>query len=191
MQWERHQWQQWAASQWYDPGCHASGAPSSSGAVAARVQETEEKTEETKERLREIKEELEKVSWTRLSNALHIANANELSTDLVTCIERAIFFLDNKGTDSTPLGAVDALRQTTQALDMCGHGHAGSLYVELDAAAKKVRDTLSVRTQLMALPMGDKKKYEAVLMAAYAGRIDDEEKSRLMQSYSKVIVFFI
>ena len=36
---------------------------------------------------------------------------------------------------------------------MCGQG--GTLYTELDAAAKKVRDSLSVRTQLDALPMGD------------------------------------
>ena len=52
----------------------------------------------------------------------------------------------------------------------------GGEYKELDAAAKKVRDTLIVRTQLMALPMGDKKKYEAVLKAAYGGRIDDGKK---------------
>ena len=67
----------------------------------------------------------------------------------------------------------------------------GGEYKELDAAAKKVRDTLIVRTQLMALPMGDKKKYEAVLKAAYGGRIDGEENSRLMQSYRKVIVFYL
>ena len=77
------------------------------------------------------------------------------------------------------------MRQTTQALEMCGQGE--SLYTELDAAAKKVRDTLSVRTQLASLPMGDKKKYQSVLEHAYGGRIDDEENSRLMQSYRKTI----
>ena len=106
-------------------------------------------------------------------------------TELSTCIERAIFFLDYQGTDSSPRGAVDALRQITQAREMCGQG--GSLYTELDAAAKKVRDSLIVRTQLDALPMGDKKLYQSVLEAAYGGRIDDEENSRLMQSYRKTI----
>ena len=50
-----------------------------------------------------------------------------------------------------------------------------------------LRDTLSVRTQLASLPMGDKKKYQSVLEHAYGGRIDDEENSRLMQSYRKTI----
>ena len=58
-----------------------------------------------------------------------------------------------------------------------------ALYKELDAATKKVRDALSVRTQLDSMPMGDK----TVLEAAYGGRIDDEENSRLMQSYRKTI----
>ena len=68
---------------------------------------------------------------------------------------------------------------------MCGQG--GPLYIELDAASKKIRDSLSVRAQLDSLPMGDKKKYQSVLEAAYGGRIDDEENSRLMQSYRKTI----
>ena len=176
MQWQQHHWQQWAASQWYDPGYQAIAASSSSGTVAARVQEQQNTEEETKERLLKIKEELENLAWNKLQNALQIAIANEIATELSTCIERAIFFFDYQGTDSTPRGAVDALRQTTQALDMCGHtAPSGPLYTELDGAAKKVRDTLSVRTQLMALPMGDKKKYQSVLEAAYGGRIDDEE----------------
>ena len=80
---------------------------------------------------------------------------------------------------------MDALRQATQAIEMIFSG--GPLYTELDAAVKKIRDSLSVRTQLEAMPMGDKKKYQSVLVAAYGGRIDDEENSRLMQSYRKTI----
>ena len=164
-------WEQLAASQWYDP----------------YYQEQQNAEEETKERLLKMKEDLESVALDKLQNALNIAKENEIETEITTCIERAILFLDYEGNDSTPRGALDALRQTTQALDMCGHTtHSEPLYTELDAAAKKVRDSLSVRTQLIA-PMGDKEQYQSVLEAAYGGRIDDEENSRLMQSYRKTI----
>ena len=119
--------------------------------------------QETRERLIEIKDELELAGWTKLQHSLNIALANELATEVGTCIERAILFLDYGGLDSTPRGAVDALRETKQALEMCSQG---PLYTELDAAAKKVRDTLSVRAQIHALPIGDKKKYVLVLEAA-------------------------
>ena len=158
---------------------------SSSTDTAVQPLEMRNKEQDTIARLEKIKADLELAAWTKLQNALNIAMQNELATELSTCIERAIFFFDYEGSDSTPRGAVDALRQTTQALEMCGRG--GALYTELDAAAKKIRDTLSVRTQLASLPMGDKKRYQSVLEHAYGGRIEDEENSRLMQSYRKTI----
>ena len=180
-------WPQLPASRWYYPNYRGIAAPQDSSTVAARVQEQQNAEEETKERLLKIKEDVESVSWNKLQKALQIAVANDIATELITCIERAILLFDYKGNDSTPRGAVDALRQTTKALDMCSHTTpSGQLYTELDAAAKKVRDTLSVRTQLI-VTMGDKKKYQSVLEAAYGGRIDDEENSRLMQSYRKTI----
>ena len=172
-------WSEWPPTQWPDFVDANDKKSSSSTAVQEHFNE-----QETRERLIEIKDELEVAGWTKLQNSLNIALANELATEVVTCIERAILFLDYGGLDSTPRGAVDALRQTTQALEMCSQG---PLYTELDAAAKKVRDTLSVRAQIHALPIGDKKKYVLVLEAAYGGRIDDEENSRLMLSYRKTI----
>ena len=184
MQWHQQtHWQNHWASHWMDGG-YGVGSSSSTD-TAVQPQETRNNEQDTIARLEKIKDELELAAWTKLQNALNIALQNEFATELSTCIERAIFFFDYQGADSTPRGAVDALRQTTQALEMCGQG--GALYTELDAAAKKVRDTLSVRTQLAALPMGDKKRYQSVLEHAYGGRIDDEENSRLMQSYRKTI----
>ena len=174
---------QWA-NPWMDGGYHAASSSSSSGPVAPSAQKQQQTEESTRKRLLEIKEKVEQLSWTKLQSAHQIAVSNDFATELSICIERAIFFFDYEGTDSSPRGAVDALRQTTQALDMCGGKQP--LFGELDQAAKKVRDTLSARTQLM-VPMGDKKKYQSVLEAAYGGRIDDEENSRLMQSYRKTI----
>ena len=56
------------------------------------------------------------MSLNLFNNALKMAIANEIATELSTCIERAIFFFDYYGPDSTPRGAVDALMQTN------GHG---------------------------------------------------------------------
>ena len=114
--------------------------------------------------------ELEESAWTKLQTALKIMTQNEVQTDLSTCI------------DDTPRGAVDALKQVMQALGMC------QLRSELwnDAAAKKVRDSLSVRTQLAAFLLGNKKKYHSVLEHAYGEKIDHEENSRLMQSYREI-----
>ena len=39
----------------------------------------------------------------------------------------------------------------------------------------------------MALPGGDKEKYHSVLEAAYGGRFDDDENSRLMNRYHENI----
>ena len=163
---------------------HGSQAPEPRN---SRFQETRWLHQETEEeiisRLQEIREDLARAAWKKLDSALQMSL--EFEPELSTCIERAIFFFDYQGADSTPRGAVDALRHTTQAMEMVGGG--GPLYTELDAAVKKVRDSLSVRAALAALPMGDKKKYESVLEAAHGGRIDDEEKSRLMQSYRKIV----
>ena len=83
---------------------------------------------------------------------------------------------------------MDALRETENALRMsASHMHQELLYVELDAATTKTRDILSVRTQLHALPMGDKKKHHKVLENAYGGRIPDVELSKHYQSYRKTI----
>ena len=121
-----------------------------------------------------------------MQTALQITK-HTVETEITTCIERALFFYDYQGIDHTPRGAVDALMQLTQAIGMCKQG--SELHTELDAAAKKVRDSLSVRTQLASLPIGntnaDKKRYHSVLEHAYGGKIDDEENSRLMQSYRK------
>ena len=66
--------------------------------------------------------------------------------------------------------------------------HATRCYVHrANAAADKLRDALAVRAQLASLPMGDQQRYQSVLEHAYGGRIDDEENSRLMQSYRKTI----
>ena len=140
--------------------------------------------EETILKLEEIREGKEWKANTRLSKAFKMAR-DELSTELSTCIERAIYFLDYLGTDSSPRGALDALKRTTEALDMCKRG--GALWIELDKAKRKLYDSLTLRTQLNALPIGDKKKYQAVLQKTYGRRINDEENSRLMQSYRKVI----
>ena len=162
---------------------HGSQAPEPRN---SRFQETRWLHQETEEeiisRLQEIREDLARAAWKKLDSALQMSL--EFEPELSTCIERAIFFFDYQGPDSTPRGAVYALRHTTQAMEMVG---GGPLYTELDAAVKKVRDSLSVRAALAALPMGDKKKYESVLEAAHGGRIDDEEKSRLMQSYRKIV----
>ena len=60
-----------------------------------------------------------------------------------------------------------------QALGMCQL--RSELWNELDAAAKKVRDSLSVRTQLAARLLGNKKKYHSVLEHAYGGKMDHED----------------
>lgn len=164
----------------------------SGGKVAQCVQKyATASEEETKEYLWKIKQELEHVSWNKLEEAQKIASANEVHPDLETLIERAMFFLGNGNSDSSPIVAVDALRETTTALMFCKRTtRSQPLFTELDGAAKKVRDTLTVRAQLKALPIGDKKKYQSVLKEAYAAVgfvINDEENSRLMQSYRKVI----
>ena len=64
---------------------------------------------------------------------------------------------------------------------------SAKLHKEFVPLPAKARDCLIVRAQLHALPDWDKKKYMSVLEAAYGGRINDEEISRLMQSYSKII----
>ena len=161
---------------------HGSQAPEPRNSRFQETRRLQETEEEIISRLQEIREDLEGAASNKLNSALEMSS--ELASELSTCIERAIFFFDYRGPDSSPRGAVDALWHTTSAMRMIS---GGDLYKELDAAVKKVRDSLSVRTQLAALPMGDKKKYESVLKAAYGGRIDDEENSRLMQSYRKIV----
>ena len=201
MQWHQQQchqqqWQPHWANQWMDVG---DGVVSSGSTdfhdSAVQCLETRPKTptlEETVEMLQKIKEELEMGANRKLQNSLKIALQNEVNSELRTFIERAIFFFDYEGADSTPKGAMDALKHAKQARkiweipgDKGDHGK--EFGEELHAAVKKVRDTLSVRTQLEALPMGDKKRYQAVLKQANGGIIDDEENSQLMQSYRKII----
>ena len=112
LQWHQQQWHQWTATQWTDGCAHSHGGSSSSGAAVQPQQDHRPTEQETIERLVKIKDELEGAAWTKLQNALNIVLANEIATELSTCIERAIFFLDYLGTDSSPRGAVDALRQT-------------------------------------------------------------------------------
>ena len=138
-------WQdQRAANYWTDADYGVD--PFSTGPAAPPL-ETRNNQQDTITRLGKIKNELEESAWTKLQTALEIMTQNEVQTDLSTCI------------DDTPRGAVDALKQVMQALGMC------QLRSELwnDAAAKKVRDSLSVRTQLAAFLLGNKKKYHSVL----------------------------
>ena len=139
LQWQQQQlnqqWHQWAMAMtmtpWLGPGYLGS---SSYTEVVAHVQGTKE---EMMEHLRKDLQELECVSWTMLQEALNITVANGFDTELSTSIERAIYFLDYQGTDSTPRGAVDALSHTTQALKMCDISKQWPLYETLDGAEKK------------------------------------------------------
>ena len=136
-------------------------------------------------RLGKMKNELEGEAWTELQTALKMATQQEVSTDLSTCIERAVFFFDYNGIDHTPRGAVDALKEVTQAVGMSKF--RSELYWKLKAAEWKVRDSLTVRTVLASGTLSNRKKYHSVLEEAYGGKIDDEENSRLMQSFRKTI----
>ena len=200
--WHSLQWQQWqlwqqrtAASQWMD-GFHHGGAQMWSEQLSE---------EETTTRLLNIKKDLEKAACAKLDHALKIVVSQDTETELSTCIERALFFLDHqdtdsspRGADSSPRGAVDALRQATQAVEMCEAWRrsrrlftdlnaAAEVSTDLDAAAKRVRDTLGVRVQLHALPMGNRKKFQSVLEAAWGGRLDKDESSKIYLSYRKTI----
>ena len=176
--------------QWYytnaDWCTHAGddGGPLSTGPNSPPLK-TRYNQQETIERLGQMKNELEESAWDMLQTFLETSIQNEVSTEVTTCVERALLFFDYPGVDHTPRGAVDALKQVMQAIEMVER--QSEEYEKLDAASKKVRDSLSVRTQLASLPMGDKKKYHLVLEHAYGGKIDDEENSRLMQSYRKTL----
>ena len=208
-----HQWHQqqqednqWAASVRYQQQayhqwayCQRKARRQQLKAEEAQLQQQIE--EDTKRRLMKFKAKYERVASEKFSNALKIVIDNELPKDLKRIIERAIFFFDYEGKDSSPRGAVDAIRETKQAKVICEPRQNNNkkqktknkkkteegvlyddLYKELDSAEKNARDALSVRTQLL-VPMGDKKKYLSVLEDAYGEKIDDEENSRLMQSY--------
>ena len=150
--------------------------------------EEKETEEETLRRLREIREKLETEASTKLKAALKIVKSIDVPTELEVCIERAEFFVDNRGTDPSPRDAMDALRHITEAIKMCEQwAPYTKLHKELVPLPAKARDCLIVRAQLHALPDWDKKKYMSVLEAANGGRIRDEEISRLMQSYNKII----
>ena len=139
--------------------------------------------EDTINRLGKEKKELEEKSSINLLKALELST--DTDTDLIFFINGANFFLDYKGVDSSPRGAADAVKTAWRALGLCKR--KTELHEALDAAVKAIRDVLSLRTQLASLPLGNKKKYCSVLQAAWGEPIDDEENSRLMQSYRKSV----
>ena len=198
--WYKYQCQPWRSSLQVD-GAEASLAH---GAAAIPVEKQREATadrsqtlkedipvqvdrqEDDKQRIQDMTKELEDTTLTKLKKLQNIAVAEERDTDMLQCIARAFFFFEN---DATPSAAVDTLKQIELALRiMIPSGH---LYDELRAAARYTRDTLITRVQELALPIGDEKKYKSILAAAYANYSDtlddDEEMSRLMQSYKKAI----
>ena len=142
--------------------------------------------EETMRKLQEIRIALELSAWTTLQNALADVLSGEVKVELRDCIQSAIYVLYYEDKDSpTAARAVQALRSIKKALAMCRK--RDPLHTELYAASVQVRDCLSVRIQLQALPMGDQKKYEKKMMAAYGGHIDGDEHSRFCQSFRKTI----
>ena len=116
-----------------------------------------------------------------------MALKSELDTDLITRIRNAVDFLDYKGTDSSPRGAVAALRQATQAVQMVRHLQEGvvshrqqeMLFTMLDEAAKTLRDALTVRAQLVAFPIGDNKKFHAIPPPPGLTIIDIDERPKV------------
>ena len=132
-----------------------------------------------------MKDDHEKKAWNHLQNALQIVLACDVDADLRDTIQSALFHFDYEGKDSSPKGAVEALKHAKRALWMCEFWEL--LYDELDAAEKTVRDSLTIRTQLHALPIGIRATYKKTLREAYGGYIDVEDYSQLMQSYRKVM----
>ena len=61
------------------------------------------------------------------------------------------------------------------------------MYEVLEVGVNKVRDSFTLLLQLLALLIGDKKKYERKLEEAHGAHISEEERSRLFQRYHKVI----
>ena len=103
---------------------------SSSTDTAVQLQETQSNEQDTVSMLKMIKDELEDSTWTKLQNALKIALQNAIATELNTCIERTIVFLYYQSAESTPRGALDALRRTTEAFVMLVQGEQSTGYAE-------------------------------------------------------------
>ena len=55
------------------------------------------------------------------------------------------------------------------------HGGEPGFAIMLNDCYKKLREASTLRTQFVALPLGNKTKYLSVLMHAYGGNISEEE----------------
>ena len=57
----------------------------------------------------------------------------------------------------------------------------------LNDCVEKLCEAATLRIQFAALPLGNKKEYHSVLTHAFGGNITDEEYSRMVQIYRKLI----
>ena len=210
-QWQWHQQQQeylhWVATGlWYQQHEYYQRAASDWYHQAEWAQLQQQIEEDTKRRLMKFKAKYERKASRKFEKALKIVKENYLDSELKQCINLAILYFGYGGKKSTSRGAADAIRQTRLAKKFAATGTSGKqktktkneektkegvlfdeLHKLLISAEKYARDTLMIRTQ-QQVPMGDKKKFQAVLDEAFGGNIDDEEEnSRLMQSYRIVI----